>query len=238
MDFELKTLGLAGAADEKCDALIVLVTDKFKPGKDALSLLVSGALAAKDLEPKAGKLLQAYRSAGIAAPRVVLAGAGDGSGKKVHAAVQSAVGSLRSSKAKRMVICLPAGCGDDAVRAAVAGLNVGKFRESDGDEFDITVRLPMQGRQTLQALDYIEVTSAAGRPVPLRPHRVQGNPQRWRGRSRAHSAPLAVQAVRAAVAARCTHHSPRPRPAPPPRLQHPVDPAALRARPAPLLRNE
>ncbi|MGL6224960.1 MAG: efflux RND transporter permease subunit [Steroidobacteraceae bacterium] len=57
---------------------------------------------------------------------------------------------------------------DRTVRAAVAGLNVGKFRETDGDEFDITLRLPMQGRQTLQALDYIEVTSASGRPVPLR----------------------------------------------------------------------
>jgi multidrug efflux pump subunit AcrB len=57
---------------------------------------------------------------------------------------------------------------DRTVRAAVAGLNVGKFRESDGDEFDITLRLPMQGRQTLQALDYIEVASSAGKPVPLR----------------------------------------------------------------------
>jgi len=54
------------------------------------------------------------------------------------------------------------------VRAAVAGLNAGKFRESDGDEFDITLRLPMRGRQTLQALDYIEVASAHGNPVPLR----------------------------------------------------------------------
>jgi multidrug efflux pump subunit AcrB len=57
---------------------------------------------------------------------------------------------------------------DRTVRAAVAGLNVGKFREADGDEFDITLRLPMQGRQTLQALDYIEVSSTSGKPVPLR----------------------------------------------------------------------
>jgi multidrug efflux pump subunit AcrB len=57
---------------------------------------------------------------------------------------------------------------DRTVRAAVAGLNAGKFRESDGDEFDITLRLPMRGRQTLQALDYIEVASAHGNPVPLR----------------------------------------------------------------------
>ncbi len=57
---------------------------------------------------------------------------------------------------------------DRTVRAAVAGLTVGRFREPDGDEYDITLRLPMQGRQTLQALDYIEVASASGQPVPLR----------------------------------------------------------------------
>lgn len=119
MDFELKTLGLADAAAEKCDALVVLVTEDFKPGKDPLSRLVAAALSAKDLEPKPGKLLQAYRSEGLAAPRVLLAGAGDGSGKRVHAAVQAAVGALRSNAVKRLVICLPQGTGSDAVRAAV-----------------------------------------------------------------------------------------------------------------------
>jgi len=54
------------------------------------------------------------------------------------------------------------------VRAAVAGLGAGKYREPDGDEFDITLRLPMQGRPTLEMLDRIEVASASGRPVPLR----------------------------------------------------------------------
>jgi multidrug efflux pump subunit AcrB len=57
---------------------------------------------------------------------------------------------------------------DRTVRAALAGLSVGKYRESNGDEYDITLRLPMQGRQTLPALDYIEVASASGKPVPLR----------------------------------------------------------------------
>jgi multidrug efflux pump subunit AcrB len=57
---------------------------------------------------------------------------------------------------------------DRTVRAAVAGLSAGKFRAPDGDEYDITLRLPMQGRPTLELLDQIEVASAAGRPVPLR----------------------------------------------------------------------
>jgi leucyl aminopeptidase len=122
MDFELKTLDLAGAATEKCDVLLVLVTEGFKAGKDAVSRLVSGAIAARDLETKPGKLLQAYRSEGIAATRVILAGAGDGSGRRVQAAVQAAAGVLRSSAAKRLVILLPQGSGGDAVRAAVCGV--------------------------------------------------------------------------------------------------------------------
>jgi leucyl aminopeptidase len=121
MDFELKTLDPAGAAAEKCDVLLVLVTDGFKGGKDPVSRLVAAALSARDLEPKAGKLLQAYRSEGIAAPRVLLAGAGDGSGKKVQAAMQAAAGVLRSSGAKKLTILLPQASGADAVRAAVCG---------------------------------------------------------------------------------------------------------------------
>lgn len=119
MDFELKTLNLAGAAAEKCDALVVLVTEGFKPGRDPLSQLVAAALHSRDLEAKPGKLLHSYRSEGITAPRLILAGAGDGSGKRVHAAVQAAVAALRTATVKRLVICLAPGADDAAVRAAV-----------------------------------------------------------------------------------------------------------------------
>jgi len=57
---------------------------------------------------------------------------------------------------------------DRTVRAAVAGLNAGMYREADGDEYPITVRLPMQGRPTLDLLDLIEVATMSGRTVPLR----------------------------------------------------------------------
>jgi len=57
---------------------------------------------------------------------------------------------------------------DRTVRAAVAGLNAGMFREADGDEYPITLRLPMQGRPTLEMIDLIEVASASGQTVPLR----------------------------------------------------------------------
>jgi leucyl aminopeptidase len=119
MDFELKTLGLAEAAKQKCDALVVLVTEASSGGSDPLSRLVADARKASDFEPKPGKLLQAYRFAGVSAPRVVLAGAGDGSGKRVQSAVQAAVSALKAKGIKRLVICLPDGAQDDAVRAAV-----------------------------------------------------------------------------------------------------------------------
>jgi leucyl aminopeptidase len=118
MDFELKTLTAAGAANEKCDVLLVLVPEGFRAGKDPVSRLAGAALAAGDLETKPGKVLQAYRAEGIAA-RVILAGAGDGAGRRVQQAVQAAVGALRSTAAKKMVILLPDSAGDDAVRAAV-----------------------------------------------------------------------------------------------------------------------
>jgi multidrug efflux pump subunit AcrB len=54
------------------------------------------------------------------------------------------------------------------VRLAVAGLSAGQFRASNGDEYDITLRLPMQERPTIEALDAIEVSSANGKQIPLR----------------------------------------------------------------------
>lgn len=54
------------------------------------------------------------------------------------------------------------------VRMAVAGYTAGQLRAQNGDEYDITLRLPMNERQTLDALDHIQVASASGRPVPLR----------------------------------------------------------------------
>jgi multidrug efflux pump subunit AcrB len=57
---------------------------------------------------------------------------------------------------------------DRTVRLAIAGLSAGKFRESNGDEYDINLRLPMGERPTIDAIDAIEVSSMTGRQVPLR----------------------------------------------------------------------
>ena len=122
MNFELKTLDLTAAALDKCDALIVLVTQTFKPGKDALTQLVGEALKAGDFETKPGKLLQLYRCPGMAAPRAVLAGTGDGSARQVRQAVQAAVGAIKAGPVRRVSICFVGAIAEvsgAAVRAAV-----------------------------------------------------------------------------------------------------------------------
>lgn len=122
MDFELKTLGLAEAARQKCDALVLVVPEGFAGGADPLSRLVQDARKAGDFEPKPGKLLHAYRFAGVAAARLVLAGAGDGSGRRVQSAVQAATQVLRAKGIRRLVVALPPGADESAVRAAVAAV--------------------------------------------------------------------------------------------------------------------
>jgi multidrug efflux pump subunit AcrB len=56
---------------------------------------------------------------------------------------------------------------DRTVRMAVAGLDVGKFRKEDGDDYNINVCLPRDGHQTIAALNKVYVSTAGGVPVPL-----------------------------------------------------------------------
>lgn len=121
MDFELKKLTRSLICSEKTDALIVLIPDGMTPGDDPLSTLAELALKCGDLEAKPGKLLSAYRSEGIAAPRVLLAGVGDASPKNIRTAVNAAMSGLKTSNAQRVVVCLSAieKLPPAAVRAAV-----------------------------------------------------------------------------------------------------------------------
>ena len=119
MNFELKTLSLPAAALLKSDGLIVLVSDGFKPGKDELLAVVDQALKTGDFETKAGKTLSLYRPAGFHSPRVVFAGAGDGSTKDVRQAVVAAMGLLKGSKVKQLVICFADAPTEAALKCAV-----------------------------------------------------------------------------------------------------------------------
>jgi len=122
MNFELKTLDLAGAALEKHDALVVLLTQDFKPSKDAISRVITHALKSGDLEPKAGKLLAMYRQGGVAAARTVLAHAGAGNAKEVRQAVLAAITAVKSAKLKKVLVCFANEPCEGGVRAAVAAV--------------------------------------------------------------------------------------------------------------------
>ena len=74
MNFDLKTLELTAAATEKCDLLVVLVPEGFRPGQDALSVLAAHALKCGDLKAKVGTHLQLYLAPAVSARRVVLLG--------------------------------------------------------------------------------------------------------------------------------------------------------------------
>jgi leucyl aminopeptidase len=122
MDFELKTFDLSGAVNEKCDALIVLLDQSFKPGKDVLSQLAAQALKAGDLETKPGKTLSFYRPAGLACARVVLASVGGGSAKEVRQGVAAAVTAVKAGNLKKLAICFARAPSEEAIRAAVMGV--------------------------------------------------------------------------------------------------------------------
>ncbi|MGV8804133.1 MAG: leucyl aminopeptidase [Polaromonas sp.] len=121
MDFELKSLTPSLVGNEKTDALIALIPEGWKAGDDVLSALAASAIESGDLELKAGKVLSAYRLPGMAAARVLLVGAGDGSAKSVRTAVAAALGALKGSNVQQAVLWLGA-LGDvlpAAVQAAV-----------------------------------------------------------------------------------------------------------------------
>ena len=56
---------------------------------------------------------------------------------------------------------------DRTVRLGVAGLEAGKYRASDGEEYAIKVRVARDGRPTEAILDRIQVASTTGAMIPL-----------------------------------------------------------------------
>lgn len=104
MNFELKSVSLAQAAEWDVDALLVLCADEVlaasRHAQDPVSVWVQSAIAAKDLEEGAGKLLQAYGLPGVAARRLVFARAGDGSAAQSRKAMLAAMAALKGAKVK------------------------------------------------------------------------------------------------------------------------------------------
>ena len=121
MDIELKSLNWKAAADERADALVVLVPDGFAAGSDPLGRLVTQALSTKDFESKAGKLLPLYGAPRVQARRVLLVGVGDGTGKSVRSAVLAAFSALKGARIKRVILLLSAMKSDEVpvIRSAI-----------------------------------------------------------------------------------------------------------------------
>ncbi|MFP8778054.1 leucyl aminopeptidase [Hydrogenophaga sp. RWCD_12] len=108
MDFELKSLSAAQAAQSALDALIVLVPDDLKSvhGEDPLTDLVRDVSRRGDLETGVGKSLFVYRAQGIKAARLVLVRAGDGAAGAVRKAVTAGLAAVKAPGVKKAGVLL------------------------------------------------------------------------------------------------------------------------------------
>ncbi|MEO8311871.1 MAG: leucyl aminopeptidase [Caldimonas sp.] len=124
MDFKHQIAAPAGLADIDVDALVLIVGERPEPALAApLATLIANAISEGDLALKKGKLLYLHQPAGVAARRVVVSVAGDGSVKAFKAAAAAGYGALKSSGAKNVAIAAPgvalgAGHAEAAVVAA------------------------------------------------------------------------------------------------------------------------
>ena len=56
---------------------------------------------------------------------------------------------------------------DRTIRLALAGIIAGKYRDSDGKEYSISIRLPKEIANSLESLDRIYISSLTGAQIPL-----------------------------------------------------------------------
>ena len=76
--------------------------------------------------------------------------------------------ALSFDRAKAGLLGVPTAEIDRAVRFGLAGLTAGRFRDSDGEEYGVTLRLPGDARKDASALDRLWVGSVTGAQIPLR----------------------------------------------------------------------
>ncbi|MEO8444224.1 MAG: efflux RND transporter permease subunit [Gammaproteobacteria bacterium] len=73
--------------------------------------------------------------------------------------------ALDSQKSSQLGV--PAATFDQAVRLSVAGLEVGRYKETDGEQYAIVVRTPLGARPDLAALAEVRVPGPGGSSLPL-----------------------------------------------------------------------
>lgn len=75
---------------------------------------------------------------------------------------------LKLDDARAALLNIPAGLPRRAIRLAVNGEPAGVFRDEEGDDYPIVVRLPFEnGRRSVDALEDIYVASRSGQPIRL-----------------------------------------------------------------------
>lgn len=75
--------------------------------------------------------------------------------------------SVKVNKEKAGILGVAISDIDRTIRMAIAGLNIGKFRKENGDEYNINVTLPRDEHQTFDAFSKVYVSSYAGASIPL-----------------------------------------------------------------------
>ena len=82
---------------------------------------------------------------------------------------------------KAALLNIPPGEARRAIRLALSGERAATFRDTEGDNYPVTVRLPLDGSQPVSALDDIYLATRSGDPVPLsqvsNPHLTNVPPQ-------------------------------------------------------------
>ncbi|MDD2882738.1 MAG: leucyl aminopeptidase [Rhodoferax sp.] len=104
MNFELKNFVPSNVSIEKCDVSLVLVTNTFQAGKDALSVLIAKAIKSGDLKAKAGQILDIYRPLGFCATHVVLVQVADGTPADMRKGLSAAMVLVKAFKARQMTV--------------------------------------------------------------------------------------------------------------------------------------
>jgi multidrug efflux pump subunit AcrB len=75
--------------------------------------------------------------------------------------------TIEVNRAKAGIFGVPAVEIDRTIRLALAGISAGEYREEDGAEYKINVRLPKEKANDLETLDRIYVSSLSGAQIPL-----------------------------------------------------------------------
>jgi leucyl aminopeptidase len=122
MDFGHRITAPEGLAGTTADALLVIVTSDGAGADPVVAALASDALAAGDLECKAGQALYLHRPAGLKTPRLVLAAADGTSAKAFRKAVGAGLAQLKGRGARELAVWAPFALDEDHAEALVAAV--------------------------------------------------------------------------------------------------------------------